>query len=473
MAFECLQCGVGVDPLREAARIVGGRVVVVCRRCAGGAGRADGGERRVTCAGCGTPIEAWRARAVVVGAKVQLRCDACAAAPTPPVPFRLGATDARQAAAQARSRSLTLPAVRHEARWPWLKVAVLAVACAVVALAVRGRQARGTGIASASEDTESASWWRATALAAGAAVETVDPESQVPAQASPGGAVAKEPGTAVAKPGTAGAKQPGTAGANPAAAAADPSLALPDRAARPAGSATVPSDRAALPADPAAVSPDRATRPAHRSDDGATLRAGRAQPAGFPMSHRRGRNGPTHGGAVFTYPLPAERPEEPMSESGRFGAFRTGRRAGDCGEGHCGVDLSGTEGVPVLAARTGEVAQIWLDPTDLGGVWIRLAHDDGMSTWYMHLDRVRPDLKPGDRVAAGEVVALLGRTGVKDSPTHLHFAITIDEGDGRLLHVDPQPYLQDAATVAPAELELETAPGPADGFEAPAGQARR
>jgi len=47
---------------------------------------------------------------------------------------------------------------------------------------------------------------------------------------------------------------------------------------------------------------------------------------------------------------------------------------------------------------------------------------------YLHIAAVRPDLKVGDIVEAGEEIALMGGTAVLDAPPHLHLSIESPEG---------------------------------------------
>lgn len=47
---------------------------------------------------------------------------------------------------------------------------------------------------------------------------------------------------------------------------------------------------------------------------------------------------------------------------------------------------------------------------------------------YLHIAAVRPDLKVGDTVEAGEEIAIMGGTAVLDAPPHLHLSIESPEG---------------------------------------------
>jgi murein DD-endopeptidase MepM/ murein hydrolase activator NlpD len=162
---------------------------------------------------------------------------------------------------------------------------------------------------------------------------------------------------------------------------------------------------------------------------------------------------------ALVFPIPGDERADPHFAEGKFGAFRPGRRARrDCGRGHCGIDLIAHIGTPVVAVKDGVVAQIDYSSSGEGGRWIRVEHEDGTSTWYMHLAHIRRGLETGDTVQAGQQIATLGRTGVTSSPTHLHFALTRGR-PGHERHLDPTKFLDLAALVA-APLDPEPPPPP-------------
>lgn len=157
---------------------------------------------------------------------------------------------------------------------------------------------------------------------------------------------------------------------------------------------------------------------------------------------------------AFVHPLPGPHREMPGNSSRKFGADRPGRRPRECGRGHCGVDLGGRMGTPILAVRDGVVATVHLSARGRGGRYVKLTHADGTASAYMHLDKIRADLRPGMAVQAGEVVGTLGRTGIKKSREHLHFSLTAPNDAGRERHIDPLPLLRKALVIpnAPAVL---------------------
>jgi murein DD-endopeptidase MepM/ murein hydrolase activator NlpD len=79
----------------------------------------------------------------------------------------------------------------------------------------------------------------------------------------------------------------------------------------------------------------------------------------------------------------------------------------------------------------------------LAGRYIRVGHLDGkIVTRYLHLNSIRGDLREGDRVSAGEVIGRVGRTGVVDADTHLHFALSMrPSSTQKEVYLDPEPYL--------------------------------
>jgi hypothetical protein len=87
---------------------------------------------------------------------------------------------------------------------------------------------------------------------------------------------------------------------------------------------------------------------------------------------------------------------------------------------HEGVDFAVPQGTPVYAASDGVITGA--KPNGGYGNWIQIDHGDGVATTYSHLSRFAPRIKPGTKVARGELVAFSGNTGRSTGP-HLHFEI--------------------------------------------------
>jgi peptidoglycan hydrolase-like protein with peptidoglycan-binding domain len=98
---------------------------------------------------------------------------------------------------------------------------------------------------------------------------------------------------------------------------------------------------------------------------------------------------------------------------------------------HPGIDLTAPLGLPVGAARSGNV--VYAAPADGYGNLVILAHGSGVRTFYAHLSSITVRL--GQRVAAGAQIGLVGATGEATGP-HLHFEVRV-----RGAAVDPLPAL--------------------------------
>ena len=135
----------------------------------------------------------------------------------------------------------------------------------------------------------------------------------------------------------------------------------------------------------------------------------------------------------------------PLFESRRFGAARPQPRPAECELGHCGVDLAAALGAPVYAVADGVVERVERDAADGGraGRFVRIGHLEGaVVTRYIHLSTIRRDLRPGQPVAAGELLGTVGRSGVAENFPHLHFGLSWRNGARREVYVDPEPFLQ-------------------------------
>jgi len=96
---------------------------------------------------------------------------------------------------------------------------------------------------------------------------------------------------------------------------------------------------------------------------------------------------------------------------------------------HWGVDFAGQRGDPVRASNRGVVALV----ADLyySGTTVLIDHGAGLVTGYFHLSRVL--VVPGDTVAAGQLIGLVGASG-RVTRSHLHWfaaygGITVDPLD--------------------------------------------
>jgi len=88
---------------------------------------------------------------------------------------------------------------------------------------------------------------------------------------------------------------------------------------------------------------------------------------------------------------------------------------------HSGIDIRGEQGLNIMAAAAGTVTETGYDAAR--GNYLILDHGGGLTTLYGQCQEVL--VKSGDTVKGGEVVALLGATGMATGP-HLHFEVRQD-----------------------------------------------
>lgn len=98
---------------------------------------------------------------------------------------------------------------------------------------------------------------------------------------------------------------------------------------------------------------------------------------------------------------------------------------------HDGLDIGAAPNAPVQAPAQGRVTSVGFDPK-LGNL-VRLDHGFGIETVYGHL--AKSLVKEGQRVKRGDVVGLVGSTGLATGP-HLHYMVKVN---GQAL--DPNKYI--------------------------------
>ena len=98
---------------------------------------------------------------------------------------------------------------------------------------------------------------------------------------------------------------------------------------------------------------------------------------------------------------------------------------------HTGLDIAATMGTQIKVVADGTVT--FASRNGSYGNLVKVDHGNGVETWYAHTSKMY--VEPGQKVKAGDVIALVGSTGNSTGP-HLHLELRIN---GQ--HVDPQKYI--------------------------------
>ena len=98
---------------------------------------------------------------------------------------------------------------------------------------------------------------------------------------------------------------------------------------------------------------------------------------------------------------------------------------------HSGIDIGVSHGTSILAADRGTV--ITSEYNSSYGNYVVISHGNGMTTLYAHMSSRK--VSAGDVVSTGQVIGLVGSTGVSTGP-HLHFEVSVNGQK-----VNPERYL--------------------------------
>lgn len=134
---------------------------------------------------------------------------------------------------------------------------------------------------------------------------------------------------------------------------------------------------------------------------------------------------------------------------------------------HLGTDFGAPTGTPVKATGDGTVVKAGWN----GGYgnMIELRHPGGYTTRYAHLSRIASGIRPGAKVAQGQVIGYVGSTGLATGP-HLHYELRkggqpLNARTARLPGAPPIPKDKEAEFAAIRDervslLERVSVPGP-------------
>jgi murein DD-endopeptidase MepM/ murein hydrolase activator NlpD len=179
----------------------------------------------------------------------------------------------------------------------------------------------------------------------------------------------------------------------------------------PATRQTPQNPPAALPANPSTRFPRSPVTPA----------------PGAPGAPEAGQVSPTAPPPMLARP-PADLLQRdllvPVQGVPRTGLLDTFDDARGQGRVHNAIDIMAPRNTPVLAAEGGRIVKLFT--SKLGGLTIyQFDPTETYCYYYAHLDHYDPNLREGEPVAKGQVLAYVGSTGdaAPDAP-HLHFEIT-------------------------------------------------
>lgn len=146
-------------------------------------------------------------------------------------------------------------------------------------------------------------------------------------------------------------------------------------------------------------------------NDGRQLRAIRFTPEGGPAAYYDDQ-----GRSLKRFFLKSPLKFEPRVTS----RFSTSRKHPILGyaRAHNGVDYHAATGAPIVSVAPGVVT--FAGWTNGGGRTVKVRHPNGYETEYLHMSSIA--VRQGARIGQGELVGLVGKTGLATGP-HLHYGL--------------------------------------------------
>ncbi|WBU39070.1 M23 family metallopeptidase [Homoserinibacter sp. YIM 151385] len=120
-------------------------------------------------------------------------------------------------------------------------------------------------------------------------------------------------------------------------------------------------------------------------------------------------------------------PLDPTTKISSYFGFRS---CAGCSSDHQGVDYNPGFGHPIVAIADGVVSETG-NPSGALGVHVTVEHRiegsaQTVKSVYAHMELGSMNLAIGDRVERGQLLGLVGNTGMSTGP-HLHFGILLDD----------------------------------------------
>lgn len=100
---------------------------------------------------------------------------------------------------------------------------------------------------------------------------------------------------------------------------------------------------------------------------------------------------------------------------------------------HKGIDFGVPYGSPIFAAGSGIVEEA--ERKNGYGFYIKIRHNNRISTAYAHMSRFGKGITKGTRIAQGDVIGYVGSTGSSTGP-HLHYEVLVENQQVNPLNVD-------------------------------------
>ncbi|MEN9444054.1 MAG: hypothetical protein RIS47_944 [Bacteroidota bacterium] len=104
----------------------------------------------------------------------------------------------------------------------------------------------------------------------------------------------------------------------------------------------------------------------------------------------------------------------------------------NAGQGHLGIDIVAEANKPILSTLAGTV--VYADWSMETGYVIEIQHENNLISFYKHNSSLLK--KVGDRVKAGESIAIIGNSGELTTGPHLHFEIWMNG-----VAINPENYV--------------------------------